>query len=110
MMTAVAITMAIYDWRLASIAVLSAVPLFLILKVLQRRILAAWDLVRTKLGDILGAIGEADDAGRILMVSQNYRYRAQARAIRELVAQGAIGTLISIRIERARSGSSPVAP
>jgi putative ABC transport system ATP-binding protein len=66
MMTAVALTMAVYDGRLAGIAVLSAVPLFLILKVLQRRILAAWDLVRTKLGDMLGTIGEAVSGAAVI--------------------------------------------
>jgi ATP-binding cassette, subfamily B, bacterial len=66
MMTAVAVTMAAYDWRLASIAVVTAVPLFLLLKVLQRRILAAWDLVRTKLGDMLGAIGEAVSGAAVI--------------------------------------------
>lgn len=59
MMVAVAATMAIYDWRLALIAIVSALPLFLILKTLQKRILAAWDLVRTRVGDMLGTISEA---------------------------------------------------
>ena len=66
MMTAVAFTMAVYDWRLALIAIVTAVPLFLLLKVLQRRILAAWDLVRTKLGDMLGAIGEAVSGAAVI--------------------------------------------
>ena len=66
MMTAVAVTMAVYDWRLAGIAIVTAVPLFLLLKVLQRRILAAWDLVRTKLGDMLGAIGEAVSGAAVI--------------------------------------------
>jgi ATP-binding cassette subfamily B protein len=66
MMTAVAVTMAVYDWRLALIAIVTAVPLFLLLKVLQRRILAAWDLVRTKLGDMLGAIGEAVSGAAVI--------------------------------------------
>ena len=66
MMTAVAFTMAVYDWRLAGIAVVTAVPLFLLLKVLQRRILAAWDIVRTKLGDMLGAIGEAVSGAAVI--------------------------------------------
>jgi ATP-binding cassette subfamily B protein len=66
MMVAVAVTMAIYDWRLAGIAVLSALPLFLVLKTLQKRILAAWDLVRTRVGDMLGAIGEAVSGAAVI--------------------------------------------
>jgi putative ABC transport system ATP-binding protein len=66
MMTAVAVTMAAYDWRLAGIAVVSALPLFLILKALQRRILAAWDLVRTRVGEMLGAIGEAVSGAAVI--------------------------------------------
>jgi ATP-binding cassette subfamily B protein len=66
MMVAVAITMAIYDWRLAGIAVVSALPLFLVLKTLQKRILAAWDLVRTRVGDMLGAIGEAVSGAAVI--------------------------------------------
>jgi putative ABC transport system ATP-binding protein len=66
MMTTVGITMAVYDWRLALIAIGSALPLFLILKALQRRILAAWDLVRTRVGDMLGAIGEAVSGAAVI--------------------------------------------
>jgi putative ABC transport system ATP-binding protein len=66
MMAAVALTMAVYDWRLAGIAVLSAVPLFALLKTLQKRILAAWDLVRTRVGEMLGVIGESVSAAAVI--------------------------------------------
>jgi putative ABC transport system ATP-binding protein len=66
MMVAVAGTMAVYDWRLALFAVLSAVPLFALLKALQKRILAAWDLVRTRVGEMLGAIGEAVSGAAVI--------------------------------------------
>jgi putative ABC transport system ATP-binding protein len=66
MMAAVALTMAVYDWRLAGIAVVSAVPLFALLKALQKRILAAWDLVRTRVGDMLGVIGESVSAAAVI--------------------------------------------
>jgi putative ABC transport system ATP-binding protein len=74
MMTAVAITMLIYDWRLALIAIGSAVPLFLVLKALQKRILAAWDLVRTRVGEMLGAIGESVSGAAVIRA-----YGVQAR-------------------------------
>src|SRR5215218_4817209 len=41
---------------------------------------------------------EADDAGKFLMVSQNYRFRAPARAIQRLVREGAIGPLVSVSL------------
>jgi ATP-binding cassette, subfamily B, bacterial len=66
MMVAVAATMAVYNWRLALIAILCAVPLFVLLKALQRRILAAWDLVRTRVGEMLGAIGEAVSGAAVI--------------------------------------------
>jgi putative ABC transport system ATP-binding protein len=66
MMTAVAGTMLFYDWRLAVIAIGSAVPLFLILKALQKRILTAWDLVRTRVGDMLGAIAESVSGAAVI--------------------------------------------
>ncbi|MCC6791752.1 MAG: Gfo/Idh/MocA family oxidoreductase [Thermomicrobiales bacterium] len=45
------------------------------------------------------AVREADDAGRILMVSQNYRFRPAARAIQRLVREGAIGPLVSASLD-----------
>jgi putative ABC transport system ATP-binding protein len=56
---AVAITMAVYDWRLALIAIVAVLPLALILRLVQRRLLAAWDLVRVRVGDMLSSVGEA---------------------------------------------------
>ena len=44
------------------------------------------------------AIQEADDAGKFLMVSQNYRFRAPARAIQRLVREGEIGPLVSVSL------------
>ncbi|MDQ3461580.1 MAG: ABC transporter ATP-binding protein/permease, partial [Actinomycetota bacterium] len=58
-MLAVTATMAVYDWRLALVAVASAAPLFLVLKALQRRVLAAWDSVRSRVGEMLGAVAES---------------------------------------------------
>ena len=58
-MVAVAITMAIYNWRLALIAIVAVLPLAVILRALQRHLLAAWDNVRGKVGDMLSAVSEA---------------------------------------------------
>ncbi|MGH9135672.1 MAG: ABC transporter ATP-binding protein [Acidimicrobiales bacterium] len=85
MMTAVAVTMAIYDWRLALIAILSALPLFLLLKALQRRILAAWDLVRTRVGDMLGVISETVQGAAVIR-AYGVQERADERATATVAA------------------------
>ena len=41
-------------------------------------------------------IALAESAGRILMVSQNYRYRAPLRAVQQFVAGGRLGNLIAV--------------
>jgi len=43
-------------------------------------------------------IATAEAAGRILMVSQNYRFRPPARAAQVLVASGALGDLVAVRV------------
>ncbi|MGI8664236.1 MAG: ABC transporter ATP-binding protein [Acidimicrobiales bacterium] len=58
-MVTVALTMAVYDWRLALIAVVAVLPLAALLRALQKRLLRAWDLVRTRVGDLLSVVGEA---------------------------------------------------
>lgn len=78
MMAAVAATMLAYDWRLGAITIAAAVPLFALLKALQRRILAAWDLVRTRVGEVLGAIGEAV-AGAAVIRAYGVQERTTAR-------------------------------
>ncbi len=45
------------------------------------------------------AIELADQAGKIMMVSQNYRFRGQARLVRAAVATGLIGELVSVSVE-----------
>lgn len=52
----------------------------------------------TNLEDGRSMIEAADRAGRLLMVSQNYRFRRSVRTVQHLVAAGTIGPLQSIRI------------
>ncbi len=59
MLVAVIATMAVYDWRLALVAVGSVAPLYLVLKTVQRHLLAAWDRVRDKVGEMLAAVTES---------------------------------------------------
>jgi predicted dehydrogenase len=67
-------------------AALNAGKHVLLEKPLATTIEEASDLIRT-----------ADSAGRILMVSQNYRYRPGAVAVRQVVADGVLGELVSVR-------------
>ena len=52
----------------------------------------------TRLEDALDLVRAADRTGRILMVSQNYRYNAPFCAVQRLVMEGELGELASIRI------------
>ncbi len=50
------------------------------------------------LADAAAIASAAAGSGRHAMVSQNYRFRRQSRALRELVRGGALGRLLGIRI------------
>ncbi|MEA2522946.1 MAG: hypothetical protein QOF73_173 [Thermomicrobiales bacterium] len=56
----------------------------------------------TTIEDALDLVASADRAGRFLVVSQNYRYRAPARAARLAIASGAIGEVVAVRVRFAR--------
>jgi predicted dehydrogenase len=64
----------------------------------------------TSLEDALDLVWAADRAGRILMVSQNYRYNAPFRAVQRLVMEGELGELASIRISCRRDTRALFAP
>jgi predicted dehydrogenase len=52
----------------------------------------------TTLDDARALVETANRAGRVLMVSQNYRFRRPARAVQQLVAEGAIGDLLAVAV------------
>ena len=54
----VLLVLAIYAWQLALITVVAYLPLLPLMRVLQRRQLAAYDTVRSRVGDTLGVISE----------------------------------------------------
>lgn len=58
-MVAVVATMAAYDWRLTLIAVTVVLPLTVLLKVLQKHLVARYDLVRVRVGEMLTAVSES---------------------------------------------------
>ena len=64
----------------------------------------------TSLEDAFDLVGMAERAQRILMVSQNYRYNAPFRAVQQLVMQGELGELASIRISFRRDTRTLFAP
>jgi ATP-binding cassette, subfamily B, bacterial len=58
LMVAVAITMLVYDWVLALVAFAVAAPLFLVLRTVQRHLMAAYGDVRERNGDTMSAVSE----------------------------------------------------
>jgi len=58
-MLGAAIGMFVYSWQLALIALILVVPLFFVLRALQRGMLAAYDRVRTRVGEMLTAFSES---------------------------------------------------
>ena len=51
----------------------------------------------TTLEDAFDLVEAADSSGRVLMVSQNYRYNPPFRAVQRVVAEGRLGELASVR-------------
>jgi ATP-binding cassette, subfamily B, bacterial len=93
LMLAALAAMVVYDWRLALVAVVTVAPLVAVLRVMQRRVVVAWDAVRTLVGESLAAISESiqgaaviraygvqDQAQRRVMRSVEGRRRAEVRA------------------------------
>jgi predicted dehydrogenase len=56
----------------------------------------------TSIGDALDLVACARQAQRLLMVSQNYRFRAPARAARLAMEGGTLGELVAVRATFAR--------
>jgi predicted dehydrogenase len=56
----------------------------------------------TTLVDGQELVAAAEAAGRVLMVSQNYRFRAPARAMQAAVRDGAVGKVISVQVDHRR--------
>lgn len=59
LMVGTAVTMFVYSWRLALVALGVVAPLFLVLRWMQHGMLAAYDLVRTRVGETLSEISES---------------------------------------------------
>jgi predicted dehydrogenase len=64
----------------------------------------------TNLQDAFDLVETADKAGRVLMVSQNYRYNAPFRAVQRFLIEGELGELASIKISCRRDTRTLFAP
>jgi ATP-binding cassette subfamily B protein len=93
LMLAALVAMVVYDWRLALVAVVTVLPLAIVLRLMQRRVVVAWDAVRTRVGESLAAISESlqgaaviraygvqAEAQRRVMLAVERRRRAEVRA------------------------------
>lgn len=58
LMVIVAAVMLAYNWLLAVIAISIAVPLFFVLRFVQRHLVAAYDTARRRVGDLLASVAE----------------------------------------------------
>jgi ATP-binding cassette subfamily B protein len=59
LMFGTAVAMFVYSWQLALVVLLAVSPLFLVLRMLQKGMLRAYDRVRTRVGDTLSAVSES---------------------------------------------------
>ena len=59
LMLVTAVVMVVYDWRLALVAIATVAPLAVVLRVVQRHLVAAYDVLRSRVGDTLAALAEA---------------------------------------------------
>src|SRR5207249_3066384 len=59
LMFGTAVAMFVYSWQLALVVLLAVSPLFLVLRMLQKGMLRAYDRVRTRVGETLSAVSES---------------------------------------------------
>ena len=58
LMVIVAAVMLAYNWLLALIAIAISIPLFFVLRIVQRHLVTAYDTARERNGEMLGAVSE----------------------------------------------------
>ncbi|HJT99849.1 MAG TPA: ABC transporter ATP-binding protein [Actinomycetes bacterium] len=99
LMLAALVAMVVYDWRLALVAVATVLPLAVVLRFMQRRVVVAWDTVRTRVGESLAAISESIQGAAVIR-AYGVQAQAQRRVMRSVEARrqaevraGTIGAL-----------------
>jgi predicted dehydrogenase len=70
----------------------------------DRHVLVEKPLAST-LDDAVTLVAAAEAAGKVLMVSQNYRHRAPARVMHGAIREGAVGKLITVTCQHRRKTS-----
>ena len=80
LMLAALVAMVVYDWRLALVAVVTVLPLVAVLRVMQGRVVVAWDAFRTRVGESLAAISESIQGAAVIRA-----YGVQAQAQRRVM-------------------------
>ena len=86
LMLAALVAMVVYDWRLALVAVATVLPLVAVLRLMQRRVVVAWDAVRTRVGESLAAISESIQ-GAAVVRAYGVQAQAQRRVMRSVEAR-----------------------
>ena len=94
------VTMAVYDWRLTLVALLTMAPIVPLLRSMQRRLLRAWDTVRVRVGEMLGALSESIMGAAVIRayqsqgVAQDRLARTIHRRARAEIRAGTIGAIL----------------
>ena len=86
LMLAALVAMVVYDWRLALVAVATVLPLAVVLRFMQRRVVVAWDAVRTRVGESLAAISESIQGAAVIR-AYGVQAQAQRRVMRSVEAR-----------------------
>jgi putative ABC transport system ATP-binding protein len=86
LMLAALVAMVVYDWRLALVAVATVLPLAVVLRFMQRRVVVAWDAVRTRVGESLAAISESIQGAAVIR-AYGVQAQAQRRVMRPVEAR-----------------------
>ncbi|MEA3076969.1 MAG: ATP-binding cassette, subfamily bacterial [Actinomycetota bacterium] len=90
----VAVIMAVYDWRLALVAIVVVLPMVLVLNAVQHKMASRYNLVRTRMAELLTAVSETVMGAPVIRA-----YEAEA-ATRER----AVGAIVNHRKAQIRAG------
>jgi ATP-binding cassette, subfamily B, bacterial len=99
LMFGTALAMFVYSWQLTLLALAAIAPLFLVLRLMQRGMLAAYDLIRTRVGETLSAVSESlmgaaivraygleERTNRRLQEAIQRRYKAEMRGAKYMAS------------------------
>jgi ATP-binding cassette, subfamily B, bacterial len=84
------VVMAIYSWQLTIVTVVTMAPLFPLLRMLQRRQLKAYDVVRNRVGQTLSVVSETVMGAGVVRsygIGERVRRRLRASIDRQYVAE-----------------------